>query len=566
MVPARIAVLERMPINANGKVDRKALARTAQTLVPRIQSAAVRVAPSNDLEAALCEEFTSVLGVEVGMTDNFFDLGGHSLMATKLATRISRRLDVRLSVKDFINNPTVAGLSSLMISESRAVGNTEILRIHSRSGQSIDESAVSWARDRSRIMQEMRELAAQLPASIPARFFVPESPPKSLFLTGGTGYFGTALLHHLVRNDHVERVTILVRASSPETARTRIVDAAVMAGWWDDKYVEKIHCWTGDLRQPQLGLTNSQWLELSTGTGVANPIDGIIHNGAKVNFYHNYDRLRAVNVMSTYQLFSLFSTNSYLKTFVYVSTAPWQDTSDLDTANLSSLQILESASGYACSKLAAEYILSQCAQVRKCTSRPVLVVKPGFIIGNPTTGIANTDDFVWRVVACCVTMGCFPQEPTESYMFMSSLDGLAATTIENLSSASGRMAKVKSLAMQTSKFWESVNTALALRLKAKPVRLWQQQLLLCDKTSMLAAHHPIFPVLHMVTQTDQIFGQVLGEPNIDPSEIGGQVQEELSAAIVRNVKYLSDVGYFLSDREKRPSRRLFDRTRDVKEV
>jgi acyl-coenzyme A synthetase/AMP-(fatty) acid ligase len=86
MVPARIMVLDQMPLNANGKVDRKELDRRAQT-APRREVAAARVAPRNEVEATLCEEFADVLGAEVGITDNFFDLGGHSLLATKLAQR-----------------------------------------------------------------------------------------------------------------------------------------------------------------------------------------------------------------------------------------------------------------------------------------------------------------------------------------------------------------------------------------------------------------------------------------------------------------------------------------------
>ncbi|KXG54736.1 protein of unknown function DUF4009 [Penicillium griseofulvum] len=111
MVPTRIVVLDRLPVNPSGKVDRKALANMAQ-VIPRSNPTSVHVAPRNDLEAALCEEFANVLGVEVGVTDNFFHLGGHSLMATKLATRISRRLDVRMSVKDVFDYPVITELAA----------------------------------------------------------------------------------------------------------------------------------------------------------------------------------------------------------------------------------------------------------------------------------------------------------------------------------------------------------------------------------------------------------------------------------------------------------------------
>ncbi|XTI94667.1 hypothetical protein V2W45_1440579 [Cenococcum geophilum] len=114
MIPSRIVMVDQMPLNANGKIDRKALARRAQT-VPRTDKAtSARVAARNEIEAVLCEEFADVLGIEVGITDNFFDLGGHSLMATKLAARISRRLDARVSVKDVFDQPVLANLAALI--------------------------------------------------------------------------------------------------------------------------------------------------------------------------------------------------------------------------------------------------------------------------------------------------------------------------------------------------------------------------------------------------------------------------------------------------------------------
>ncbi|KAK3314236.1 hypothetical protein B0H66DRAFT_630727 [Apodospora peruviana] len=114
MVPQRIMVLDRMPLNANGKVDRKGLARMAQTIPKSEIVSSVRVAPRNEVEAVVCAEFAAVLGVEVGITDNFFDQGGHSLMATKLAARLSRRLDTCISVKDIFDQPILGDLAAIL--------------------------------------------------------------------------------------------------------------------------------------------------------------------------------------------------------------------------------------------------------------------------------------------------------------------------------------------------------------------------------------------------------------------------------------------------------------------
>ncbi|EUC26777.1 hypothetical protein COCCADRAFT_31526 [Bipolaris zeicola 26-R-13] len=73
MIPTRICVLENMPLNANGKVDRQALAKVVIQPATKT-SARVIVPPRTAIEQAVCEEFTEVLGLEVGIMDDFFEL------------------------------------------------------------------------------------------------------------------------------------------------------------------------------------------------------------------------------------------------------------------------------------------------------------------------------------------------------------------------------------------------------------------------------------------------------------------------------------------------------------
>ncbi|KAF2462502.1 acetyl-CoA synthetase-like protein, partial [Lindgomyces ingoldianus] len=113
MVPAQIIVLSQMPINANGKVDRKELGIMAQT-AERKRRVVEHVAPCNAIESALCEVFAGILGVEVGATDDFFELGGHSLTAMKLAAQLGRRLKTMVSVRDIFNNPVLADLATTL--------------------------------------------------------------------------------------------------------------------------------------------------------------------------------------------------------------------------------------------------------------------------------------------------------------------------------------------------------------------------------------------------------------------------------------------------------------------
>jgi|GEM_PF-419392 len=106
MVPSHFVLMPEFPVTSNGKVDRKAL---PEPDVSRVQ--AVYVAPTNDTEKFVCELFEELLSVErVGITDNFFHLGGHSLMATKLITRINNNFDINLALQKIFNSHTVEQL------------------------------------------------------------------------------------------------------------------------------------------------------------------------------------------------------------------------------------------------------------------------------------------------------------------------------------------------------------------------------------------------------------------------------------------------------------------------
>ncbi len=106
MVPAAVVVLGKLPLNANGKLDRRALP------VPDYASGAgAFLAPATARERALCEMFAQVLGIDqVGVEDSFFDLGGHSLLAAVLAARLMEQMGVKISLKGFMGNPTVRAI------------------------------------------------------------------------------------------------------------------------------------------------------------------------------------------------------------------------------------------------------------------------------------------------------------------------------------------------------------------------------------------------------------------------------------------------------------------------
>ena len=127
MVPAQFVVLDALPLNGSGKMDRRALPEPDWGAV----TGQAPVAPRTPVEALLAVIFAEVLGLPtpVAVFDNFFALGGHSLTATRLLARIRAVCGVDLPVRTLFADPTVAGVAAaLAATDSRVVDSLDPAR------------------------------------------------------------------------------------------------------------------------------------------------------------------------------------------------------------------------------------------------------------------------------------------------------------------------------------------------------------------------------------------------------------------------------------------------------
>ncbi len=132
MVPHHVVWLARMPLTANGKLDRKALPKPQSG-----QAARLYVAPATEQEQQLAAIWAEVLKVErVGLTDDFFELGGHSLLATQLVSRIHSGLGIDIPLRLIFEKPQL----------------NEFIQAFAQSGLSLTEDGLS---DIEKMMNEM---------------------------------------------------------------------------------------------------------------------------------------------------------------------------------------------------------------------------------------------------------------------------------------------------------------------------------------------------------------------------------------------------------------------------
>ncbi|MEW6028989.1 MAG: amino acid adenylation domain-containing protein [Chloroflexota bacterium] len=390
MVPSIFLNLDSLPLTPNGKVDRKALPAPTQS---RPDLRAQYVAPRTPLEAELAEVCAQVLGLsveQVGVNDNFFDLGGHSLLGTRLVFLLREKFGLQaadLPLRALFENPTVANLARTI---ERAKRGERMTRTRSDFIQ------------RGQLSLEALNAEAQLDADIAAGDLVyHHADPKKILLTGATGFVGAFLLNDLLTMTSAE-IYCLLRADDLEQGLKRLKRNLDSYQLWDESLAHRIKPVLGDLGSPQLGLSEESFDEL------AKQIDVIIHNGAMVNFVYPYHAHKAANVLGTQEILRLASRVK-LKPVHHVSTLSilysrgvndgrvFREDSNLD-------EVGAPFGGYAQSKWVAEKLIMQ-AMVRGI---PCAIYRPGLVSGHSVTGAWNTDNLISSMTRACVLLGSVP--------------------------------------------------------------------------------------------------------------------------------------------------------------
>ncbi|MGH3972030.1 MAG: non-ribosomal peptide synthetase [Pseudonocardiaceae bacterium] len=366
MVPTTFVTLDSVPLTPNGKIDRQALP------APSFNGGspyAEFVPPQGTEEVTVAKVWAEILGLDrVSRDDNFFDLGGDSLLGARMVVRLREVFQLGISLRELFRRPTLRGLTAALATSGGAYPETT-------------GPALSAPSSGGRQPQEPRPWPNPLPP-------LTRHCGDNVLLTGASGFFGAFLLREIL-TQYPGTVHCLVRADSTAQAWEKLHANLGRYALTEEILAQnRIRVVVGDLARPHLALEDDEYERL------ADEIDLIIHNGAHVDALHSYETVKAANVNGTRELLWL-ATTTWRKPLRFVSTvsaARYHPSTSGD------------GSGYVESKWRAEQVVAEA----RAHGIPAAVYRVPRLSGDSRTGRSNDRDIMLRMIRWILDLGTAP--------------------------------------------------------------------------------------------------------------------------------------------------------------
>jgi amino acid adenylation domain-containing protein/thioester reductase-like protein len=420
MIPAVFVALDRMPLTLEGALEHPEVPEVPE--VPAVPAVPAQRADREEqltpTQAGLSHLWCELLKKEqVSLDDDFFALGGNSLLAAEMLAHARVMFGIRAEhigplTRCLLRDPTLRGFA--------------------RAAKDARAGTLATDGDQTRI-DFAREAELRVPGRVDAD---PRSrrpnwrKPLEILLTGSTGFLGAHLLRELL-DTTTARVWCLVRAGDAATGMARIADAA--AGYrLPGLPAGRVMPLPGDLAAPRLGLSPGEFRELTRS------IDIIYHAGAIVNFIYPYEKLRAANVAGTREVIRLACLAGGIPVH-YVSTTAVlaglgvmgvrEVTEDTPLAHADRLRV-----GYVETKFVAEELLRNAGRA----GLPVAIYRPLDIVGSRRTGVWNTATEMCAMIRFITDTGLAPDIDLPLDFVPADTCAAAIRHISSLEGATGR--------------------------------------------------------------------------------------------------------------------------------
>ncbi|KAH9494553.1 hypothetical protein Btru_019837 [Bulinus truncatus] len=408
MIPSFFLFLQSIPVvAATGKLDKSALPDFNSQLLEGIGSEG---RPSTVTEVALAEIWIEVLQLkEVDIQESFFDLGGHSLMATELLQRARKKFQVNLAVRDLFLYPTISSLAKLI--DTRLANNNGLEAGVTLNGE-FNEPKLDLHAEVTRNDQGVGNLDMQLRAFWRTFQHGHHFHRGRVLLTGATGFLGSFILKELLLHTKLV-VYCLVRELPQRSALDRIQSTlrnyGILASdksteteeqaLLEEAFAQRATPLKGNVSLLRLGLSEEDYTYLCTD------IDFIIHSAASVNLAYPYSALHGPNVTGTANIIQFASTGK-VKALHYISTngvfphGMSKCREDTDVTKFAD----KLTDGYSQSKWVAEQLVSRARD----RGLPVTIYRLGNLSGDSLQAYWNPQDFTLLILQACARTGLAP--------------------------------------------------------------------------------------------------------------------------------------------------------------
>ncbi len=291
MIPSKYICMENLPLNINGKLDTKLLLKKIQDMPEEI------VKPTNEIEEGLVQIWKEVLELkEIGINQNFFEIGGDSLSAIKLMSLINLKFNVQITIKTLFDMPTI-----------------EELAVHLKNNDTA-EIFDSEKKDNSNITKDYSNINQLLSKNTLENFATPKHRDiGNLLLLGSTGFLGAHILSRYLDTEH-GNVYCVVRSKKGHKPKDRLIKRLnfYFGNKYDDMIDNRIKILEGDIILENFGLNDEDYNNLG------NVVDTVINAAAIVKHYGKKQIFEDINVKGTNNIIKF--CEKFNKTFLHCST------------------------------------------------------------------------------------------------------------------------------------------------------------------------------------------------------------------------------------------------------
>ncbi|KAJ5727052.1 acetyl-CoA synthetase-like protein [Penicillium malachiteum] len=356
---------------------------------------------------------------------------------------------------------------------------------------------------------------------------------KTIFATSVTGFLGSQVLRVLLEDSRVGRIVGLVRSDDEEEARDKIRAHAQLGQWWNPEFDTKIEVWLGDLSLPKLGLDDIHWLELTGNM----QIDGIIHNGARVNWLDDFSTLKSTNVDSTGIILEALSNMSTPCPFTYVGGGylpPPKATREQICSDLAH------ACGYDQTKFLSRMMLEKYNHQLDQGLNPSVprgrVIQPGYLAGTRWEGIAHPEDFLWRLAYSILSLGILSVEMQNAHIPIAGVEQVAFLVVDSVLNPRGEQAIDCHDGVSLGVLCGIISQQSGRSIKLVAHDKWIMALR--DDVESNALNHPFLPVLDWFEAN---LGHFMAPTPV--THITLFDQKDTIAALDKSIRYLLDIGF-----------------------